>query len=70
MAREKEFYRENLELLNSRYPDHDMLTFPEVMQVMGWGDRRTIRKHLGEYITPDMKISKTMIAQFMCGGKS
>lgn len=68
MAREKEFYRENLELLNARFPDHDMLTLPEVMQVMGWGDRRTVRTYLGEHITPDRKISKNPVARFMCGG--
>ena len=30
MAREKEDYRANLEILNSRFPDHDMLTFSEI----------------------------------------
>lgn len=68
MAREKPFYRENLELLNARYPDHDMLTLTEVMQVMGWGDRRMVRKYLGNHITPDLKVSKKPLANYMCGG--
>ena len=46
MAREKEFYRENLELLNARFPDHDMLSLPEVKQVMGWNDTRTVKKYV------------------------
>lgn len=66
MAREKEFYRENLELLNARYPDHDMLSFDEVKTVMGWADTRTIKKYFGKYITCE-KISKTALARYMCG---
>ena len=66
MAREKEFYRENLELLNTRFPDHDMLSLPEVKQVMGWNDTRTVKKYLGQYITRE-RICKTALAQFMCG---
>lgn len=66
MAREKEFYRENLELLNARYPDHDMLSFEEVKTVMGWTDTRTIKKYLGKYITCE-RICKTALARYMCG---
>lgn len=66
MAREKDFYRENLELLNARYPDHDMLSFDEVKTVMGWTDTRTIKKYFGKYITFE-KISKTALARYMCG---
>ena len=32
MGREKDGYRENLELLNDRFPDHDLLTMDEVMK--------------------------------------
>lgn len=66
MAREKEFYRENLELLNARYPDHDMLSFDEVKMVMGWTDTRTIKKYFGKYIICE-RISKTALARYMCG---
>lgn len=66
--REKEFYRENLALLNARFPDHDALTFAEVMQVMGWKDLKTLKKYLGPHITKGERISKTPLAQFMCGG--
>lgn len=66
MAREKEGYRDNLELLNARYPGHDMLSFDEVKTVMGWTDTRTIKKYFGKYITCE-KISKTALARYMCG---
>ena len=66
MAREKEFYRENLELLNARYPDHDMLSFEEVKTVMGWTDTRTIKKYLGKHIVCE-RISKPALARYMCG---
>ncbi len=67
MAREKEFYRENLEILNARYPDHDMLSFAEVRTVTGWKDLKTIKKHLGRYIVNE-KICKPALAQYMSGG--
>lgn len=66
MAREKEGYRDNLELLNARYPDHDMLSFLEVKTVMGWTDTRTVKKYLGKYITCE-RISKAALARYMCG---
>lgn len=66
MAREKEFFRDNLELLNSRYPDHDMLSFDEVKQVMGWSDTRTVKKYLGQHIVNE-RVCKPALARFMCG---
>lgn len=68
MAKEKEFYRENLEILNSRYPDHDMLSFDEIKNVMGWADTRTIKKHLGKYIVNE-RVCKPALARYMCGGE-
>ena len=67
MGREKDGYRENLELLNTRFPDHDMLTMEQVMQVIGCVDRRTVRKYMGAHITPDNKLSKVFLARYMCG---
>ena len=66
MAREKEFYRDNLEILNTRYPDHDMLSFPEILAVMGWKDIKTVKKYLGQYIQNE-KICKPALARYMCG---
>ena len=71
MGRERDGYRENLELLNIRFPDCDMLTIVQVMEVTGWHNRQTIRKYLGEYFTAGKTISKVFVARWMCGvGKS
>lgn len=66
MAREKEGYRDNLELLNLRFPNHDLLTFEEVMQVTGYTDRRSIRKCFGSQIVNN-RLSKVYLARYMCG---
>lgn len=66
MAREKEGYRENLEILNARFPDHDMLSVKEAMQVTGYKKRDTIMKHLGNRFVND-RISKVYMARYMCG---
>lgn len=66
MAREKKGYRDNLELLNLRFPNHDLLTFEEVMQVTGYTDRRSIRKYFGSQIVNN-RLSKVHLARYMCG---
>ena len=37
MPREKEGYRDNLELLNKRFPDRDMLTISDLCPVLDTG---------------------------------
>ena len=66
MAREKDGYRENLELINARFPDNDLLSMEQVMQVTGYTDRRTIIKYLGKYIVNN-RLSKVYLARYMCG---
>lgn len=66
MAREKDGYRENLEVLNIRYPDHDMLTIEEVMTVTGIRTKDTVRKHLGQFYV-NRRVSKVALARYMCG---
>ena len=66
MAREKDGYRDNLEILNNRFPDHDFLSLEEVMNVTGYADRRTIRKHVDGKIVNN-RISKVFLARYMCG---
>lgn len=68
MAREKEGYRKNLEILNGRFPDHDLLTIEEVKQVTGFKSRNTVLKHLGKYLICKSRISKADLADFMCRG--
>lgn len=67
MGRELDGYRENLELLNLRFPERDMLSIVQVMEVTGWHHRQTIRKYFGEYFTAGKTISKVFIARWMCG---
>ena len=66
MSRERDGYRENLELINIRFPDHDLLSLEQAMQIIGYSDRRTLRKHLGRYIVNN-RISKVYLARYMCG---
>lgn len=67
MSREKDGFRENLELLNKRFPDHDMLTIKEVQQVTGYASRKTVLKHMGHHAIGGSRISKVHVARFMCG---
>lgn len=66
MAREKEGYRENIEQLNRMFPNYEMLTLPEVMQVLNCKSPKTVRKHLGERFV-NGKLPKTALARYMCG---
>lgn len=64
MAREKEDYRANLELLNGRFPDYDMLTIRDIMQVLGYNSPNTIKKL---FKLVNGKVSKAAVARYMCG---
>lgn len=66
MAREKEGYRENLELLNERFPNHDMLSMDQVMVVIGCSDRRTLRNRIPKNWVGN-RLSKVYLARYMCG---
>ena len=66
MPREKPGFRGNMERLNERYPDHDMLTIQECMVVNGWKSVNTAKKHIGHLINKKShKISKTDLAIYM-----
>ena len=66
MAREKEGYRENLELLNERFPNADMLDMNQVMMVIGCSDRRTLRRKIPQHWVGN-RLSKVYLARYMCG---
>ena len=66
MAREKEGYRENIEQLNRLFPEYEMLSLAEVMQVLNYRDPRPVKKFLGEHFV-NGKLSKTALARYMCG---
>ena len=65
MAREPENYRLNLELLNNRFPDHDMLTREEVMTVTGFKSINTVQKWFN--FNKVHRLSKVDLARWMCG---
>lgn len=64
MLREKEDYRSNLERLNELYPDHEMLTIPETMQVMGYRSKDTAKKYIP---FTNRRVSKATLSRIMCG---
>ena len=66
MAREKDGYRENLEILNRRFPEHEMLSIEQVMEVTGYRSRNTVLKHFGKQIVNN-RLSKVYLARYMCG---
>lgn len=66
MAREKDGYRENLELLNLRFPNHDLLSMEEVLEATGYKSKNTVQKHLGDKFVNN-RISKVYLALYMCG---
>ena len=66
MARELDGYRDNLALLNERFPDHDLLTMAEVKQVTGFKHKDTVMKHLGSKFV-NHRLSKVALARYMCG---
>ena len=67
MPREKPDYRANLERLNDLYPDHEMLTIPETMKVMGYRSKDTAKKYVP---FTNRRVSKATLARIMCGGQS
>lgn len=66
MSREKEDYRANIEQLNRLFPEYEMLSLKEVMQVLNYSDPKTVRRHLGTKFV-NKKLSKAALARYMCG---
>lgn len=66
MSREKEDYRANIEQLNRLFPEREMLTIQETMQLLGYGSKNTVKKYLGTKMV-NSRISKAALARYMCG---
>lgn len=64
MSREREDYRNNIEQLNRLYPEKEMLTEAEVMQIMGYKSRVTAQKYV-PFV--NHRVSKATLARVMCG---
>lgn len=61
MAREKDGYRDNLERLNERFPDRELLTIADVMDFCGIS-RNTARKWF-KFNPTTKRISKADLAR-------
>ena len=66
MARESPDYRDNMELLNTMFPEIAMLDIEQVKTATGWKDFRTIKKYLPVI---GNRVSKTALAKMMCGNQ-
>ena len=66
MSREKEDYRATIEQLNRLFPEYEMLSLKDVMQVLGYTDPRPVKKYLGNSFV-NGKLSKVTLARYMCG---
>ena len=64
MAREKEDFRVNIEQLNRLFPDREMLTMRETMQILGYSSINTVKKYI-RFVNG--KVSKAALARYMCG---
>ena len=62
MSREREAYRDNLERLDKRFPDAEMLTIKEVAAFTGYSEP-SVRKIF--VFTPYRRISKADLARQM-----
>jgi hypothetical protein len=61
MAREKEGFRDNMERLNEKYPDHELLTVAEVMEFCGVS-RNTVKRWF-KFNPVTKRISKADLAR-------
>lgn len=62
MAREKEGFRDNLERLDAKYPDKELLSLSEAARYLGI-HRETATKLLNGKMLPGNKISKVTLAR-------
>lgn len=63
MPREHLDYRNNIEQLNRLFPEKEMLTVPEVMQVTGYKSAASVRSN---FPIVRGRISKAQLARLMC----
>ena len=66
MPREHPDYRNNLAILNERFPDYDMLDAKDVMAVYHYTSMNTVKKNF-PFDEKTKKISKAALARIMCG---
>ena len=64
MAREKELFREQLQRLDEKYPNKEMLSQKEAAEFLGC-DPKTIRNRYSDLYTPGLGISKLKVARLI-----
>ncbi len=65
MAREKELYRENLDRLDERFPDTEVLKYKDIADFMG-RSVRFVQKHFQPFYKKELAgISKTVVARLL-----
>lgn len=63
MAREKELYRSNLDRLDEKFPNKEVLTYAELATLLG-KSLKFVYKHYKKYYNKNLAgISKTVIAR-------
>ena len=63
MPREYPDYRNTVEQLNRLFPERELLTVKEVMQITGYKSVNTVKKH---FPVSNGKINKATLARIMC----
>ena len=60
-------FRANLLLLNERFPERDMLSLSQIMQVYGYKSTASVYGGpIGPHLQKGGKISKAKLARLMC----
>ncbi len=65
MAREKQCYRDMLEVLNEKFPDRQFLNAQEAADFIGCS-RRTVDRKFKDYFISGLGISKVQLARLLC----
>lgn len=64
MPRERDGYRETLELINTIFPDGGVLTVEEAMEYLRLKTKDSVKKRL---TVVDGRINKVELAKYLCG---
>ena len=65
MAREKELYRDNLDRLDKRFPDTEVLKYKDIADVTG-RSLRFVQEHFKAYYQKELAgVSKTVVARIL-----
>ena len=64
MPREYPYYRNTIEQLNRLFPDRELLTIKEVMQITGYKSVNSVKKKY--FPVNNGRINKSTLARCMC----